>query len=99
MKYEIVYLPLVFEDLIESKLFYNSRRKGLGNEYVSLAKSEFKTIQKNPFLFEIKYNNTRIAFLDKFPIGIHFEIQENINVIVVKSVLHTFRNPDVWKNR
>ena len=99
MKYEIVYLPLVFEDIKESKLFYNSRLKGLGNEYVNLVKSEFKIIEKNPLLFEIKYNNTRVAFLEKFPIGIHFEIQEQTNVIVVKSVLHTARNPELWKNR
>ena len=80
-------------------MFYNSRRKGLGNKYVSIVKSEFKTIAKNPLLFESKYNNTRVAFLEKFPIGIHFEIQENTNIIVVKSVLHTARNPDNWKNR
>jgi hypothetical protein len=98
MKYKIVYLPMVFEDIKESKFFYNSRKKGLGNEYISNVKSELKIIQKNPMFFEIKYNNTRIAFVDKFPVGIHFEIRENTNVIVVKSVLHTSRNPDDWKN-
>ena len=64
MKYVIVYLPLVYEDIKESKLFYNARLKGLGNEYVNLVKSEFKIIEKkNPLLFEIKYNNTRVFIL------------------------------------
>ena len=29
MKYEIVYLPLVYEDIRETNDFYNSRLKGL----------------------------------------------------------------------
>ncbi len=99
MQYEIVYLPLVYEDIKEASVFYNSRIKGLGKEFVAVVKQEFKTILKNPYLFEIKYKNTRIAFIKRFPIGIHFEIQENTNCIVVKGVYHTSRNTDSWKNR
>ncbi len=51
MIYKINYLPYVFEDIKESKLFYESRKKGLGKEYVASVKSEFKKIEKNPLLF------------------------------------------------
>ncbi|WP_269243101.1 type II toxin-antitoxin system RelE/ParE family toxin [Flavobacterium limnophilum] len=99
MKYEIVYLPLVFEDIKETNDFYNSRVKGLGKEFVIAVKKEFKAILKNPLLFEIKYKNTRIAFTKRFPFGIHFEIQENSNRIVVKGVYHTSRNSELWYSR
>lgn len=99
MKYEIVYLPLVYEDIKETNDFYNSRLKGLGNEFVATVKLEFRTILKNPLLFEIKYKNTRIAFMKRFPFGIHFEIQENTNYIVVKGVYHTARNSEIWYER
>ncbi len=99
MLYEINYLPYVYEDIKESKLFYESRKKGLGKDFVASVKSEFKKIEKNPLLFEIKYQNTRIAFIDTFPIGIHFEIKENTNIIVVKGVYHTSRNPKIWYDR
>jgi mRNA-degrading endonuclease RelE of RelBE toxin-antitoxin system len=99
MQYEIVYLPLVYKDIKELNDFYNSRLKGLGKEFVNRLKLEFRTIQKNPLLFEIKYNNTRIAFIDRFPFGIHFEIQENTNYIVVKGVYHTARNSEIWYER
>lgn len=79
--------------------FYNSRLKGLGNEFVATVKLEFRTILKNPLLFEIKYKNTRIAFMKRFPFGIHFEIQENTNYIVVKGVYHTARNSESWYER
>ena len=99
MKYEIIYLPLVYEDIKETNDFYNSRKKGLGKEFVNTVKHEFGVILKNPLLFEIRYNNTRIAFTKRFPFGIHFEIRENTNHIVVKGVYHTARNSEIWYER
>ncbi|MBX9807196.1 MAG: hypothetical protein K2X95_05315 [Flavobacteriaceae bacterium] len=99
MKYEIIYLPLVYEDIKETNDFYNSRVKGLGKEFVASVKHEFKTILQHPLLFEIKYKNTRIAYTKRFPFGIHFEIQENTNRIVVKGVYHTARNSEIWYER
>ncbi|TRX16510.1 hypothetical protein FNW25_15040 [Flavobacterium franklandianum] len=99
MKYEIIYLPLVYEDIKETNDFYNSRVKGLGKEFVASVKHEFKTILQNTLLFEIKYKNTRIAYTKRFPFGIHFEIQENTNRIVVKGVYHTSRNSEIWYER
>jgi hypothetical protein len=99
MKYEIIYLPLVYEDIKETNDFYNSRKRGLGKEFVNTVKLEFKTILKNPLLYEIKYKNTRIAFMKRFPFGIHFEIQENTNHIVVKGIYHTARNSEIWYER
>jgi hypothetical protein len=55
MQYQIIYLPLVYKDIKEVNDFYNSRLKGLGTEFVNSLKLEFKTIQKNPLFFEIKY--------------------------------------------
>ena len=99
MKYEIIYLPFVYEDIKETNDFYNSRKKGLGKEFVAVVKEEFKTILQHPLLFEIKYKNTRIAYTKRFPFGIHFEIQENTNRIVVKGVYHTARNSEIWYER
>jgi hypothetical protein len=96
MKYKIIYLPLVYEDIKETNDFYNSRLKGLGKEFVAVVKEEFKTISKHPLLFEVKYKNTRIAFIKRFPFGIHFEIIEDTNLIVVKGVYHTARNSEIW---
>lgn len=74
-------------------------KKGLGKEFVNAVKQEFRTILQHPLLFEIKYNNTRIAFTKRFPFGIHFEIQQNSNRIVVKGVYHTSRNSEIWYSR
>jgi hypothetical protein len=99
MKYVIVYLPLVYEDIKETYDFYNSRLEGLGKEFVNTVKLEFKTILQYPMLFEIKYLNTRVAFMDRFPFGIHFEIREDIYTIIVKGVYHTARNSETWYER
>lgn len=99
MKYEIIYLPLVYEDIKDTNQFYNSRRKGLGKEFINTVQLEFTRILKNPLLFDIKYNATRIALMNQFPFGIHFEIQENTNLIVVKGIYHTSRNSEIWYER
>lgn len=99
MKYEIIYLPSVYDDIKETNDFYNSRKKGLGKEFVNTLKLEFRAILQHPLLFEIKYKSTRIAFMKRFPFGIHFEIQENTNHIVVKGVYHTARNSEIWYER
>ena len=98
-KYEIIYLPLVYEDMKDTNDFYNSKVKGLGKEFVVAVKLEFKTILENPLVFEIRYKNTRITFIKRFPFGIHFEIQENTKNIVVKGVYHTSRNSEIWYER
>ena len=95
----MIYLPLVYEDIKETNDFYNSRKKGLGKEFVNTVKLEFRTILQNPLLYEIKYKITRIAFMKRFPFRIHFEIQENTNHIVVKGIYHTARNSEIWYKR
>jgi hypothetical protein len=99
MKYLIIYSPFVFEEIKQANFFYNSKKVGLKNEFKQNVKSELKTILSNPYLYEVKYDTTRIAFIEKFPFGIHFQILEDKNVILVKAFFHTSRNPNDWKNR
>ena len=71
----------------------------MGKDFISSVKSEYKKIHKNRLLYQVKYHNTRIAFIDTFSIGVHFEIKENTNIIVVKGIYHTSRNPTIWDDR
>lgn len=61
--------------------------------------SAFETIRKNPFLFQLKYRNTRVCYLKKFPFGIHYQINNAGKTVEILAVLHMSRNPEIWKNR
>ncbi|MBX7108950.1 MAG: hypothetical protein K1X61_09915 [Chitinophagales bacterium] len=54
----------------------------------------FSTIQKGPLGLEIRYDDVRIAFIKRFPFGVHFIIERK-NIMVI-SIYHTSRNPESW---
>jgi toxin ParE1/3/4 len=54
-------------------------------------------IQGDPSLFQKRYKNLRIYFIDRFPYGIHYLIEDD--VIKVFGIFHTSRNPITWKIR
>ncbi len=54
-------------------------------------------IQKNPLKIQIRYEQIRVSFLKKFPYGIHFNVTENIILII--AVFHTAVDPKKWVKR
>lgn len=88
---------IVNQDLKEVALWYNRASEGLGIIFLKEIRKEVNQIVKNPLAYEIRYATIRIAFLSKFPYGIHFEYLEKENQINILAVFHTSRNPEIWK--
>lgn len=65
----------------------------LDNLYV-----ELQFIKTKPTSFQLKHKDTRVRYIKSFPFGIHYRIK-NKNIIEILAVLHTSRNPNIWKNR
>lgn len=79
------------EDLRDAFLWYETQRAGLGERFEELVTQCMETILENPIKFQIRYSETHICFLKKFPYGIHFVINE-LEILVI-SVFHTSRSP------
>ncbi|WP_310558233.1 type II toxin-antitoxin system RelE/ParE family toxin [Flavobacterium sp.] len=47
----------------------------------------------------MKYNEIRCRKIEKFPFLIHYQINENLNIVTVFAVFHTSRNPEIWNKR
>jgi|SRR5690554_1391138 len=90
---------IVNQDLKEAALWYNRASRNLGLLFLKEIKEEVKQIVKNPLSYEVRYADIRIAFLKRFPYAIHFEYLETENQINILAVLHTSRNPEIWKKR
>ncbi len=86
-------------DLLEISDWYNAKNKELIWVFLKDFKEKVKYISENPFACEIRYENFRIAYLKKFPFGIHYYYNEEKNLIEIYSVFHTSRNPEHWKDR
>ena len=76
----------------------NKQQEGLGRRFHKAIKASFNTIQTSPF-FQIRYANVRCLPLKKFPVMIHYTVDEQKNEIVVRAVFHTSQNPRLWEER
>ncbi len=81
-------------EIRETFLWYESQNEGLGNKFEQNLISVLDLIQSNPNLIQIRYKQIRVAFLSKFPFGIHYIVKEN--QILIIAILHTSTNPKKW---
>lgn len=93
MSYKIVILKEAEVDYKESLLFYKNINPKLAVRFNDSFKKSIASITKNPFQFQIKYDNIRIIFFRTFPYAIHYSIYESS--VVIKSIFHTSRNSDL----
>ena len=98
MSYTVELTLRAHQDVMETILWYETQRQGLGAEFYSSIEriKEFLTI--NPEMFEIKYrNNIRWAITERFPYMVVFLIDNN--KVVILAVISTYRNPKIWRRR
>lgn len=94
MTYNVVLLKEAQSDFKEAFEWYYHINPKLSSRFLLSFKNTLKIIQKNPLLFQIKYDDVRVALLKKFPYLVHFSIQSQ--TILVKAVFHTSRDSDNW---
>ena len=99
MKCKKAISELAVQDIKETALWYNSKKKGLGKEFTSEIRKTVNYIVDYPFAFPVKYNEIRLAVVAIFPYTIHYFFDEICNTIFVTAIYNDARNPDNWKNR
>lgn len=93
MVFKITISKLASLEITESIDFYESRKKGLGKQFLNSLKVGLTILKSNPELFSIKRKSIyREMTLNKFPFIVIYEIIGN--EVIVYSVFHTSRNPD-----
>ncbi|MGQ7946725.1 type II toxin-antitoxin system RelE/ParE family toxin [Flavobacterium sp. WC2509] len=97
MNYNLKILEASKQDIKEIALWYKNKQSESGKKFTNAVKKEVSIIHKNPLLYQIRYDDVRIAFTEKFPYSIHFSIYQT--TIVIKAVYHTSRNSKIWINR
>jgi hypothetical protein len=97
MSYNLIILEFAEQDIQGINFNYKSIRKELAIRFNKSLRREIKIIHKNPFLYQIRYDNVRLALIEKFPYKIHFVVYSD--AIVIKAIYHTSRDSKVWFNR
>lgn len=89
--------PEAEQDLREARDWYESKRRGLGEEFRLQLRATIATIQDHPQLYAEVFEEVRRAPLRRFPYGVYYFLQGGL--IEVLAVLHHARDPQVWQAR
>ena len=99
MIYKSVILPIASEDVRDNAKRYNTIQKGLGKRFTQTVRNHIKFICENPYIYSVRHDDIRASLIKKFPFLILYYINEKDKEIVVISVFHTSRNPNIRKSR
>ena len=94
---ELIIAPEALQDVEEAYGWYENRRIGLGEDFLSCVDACIQKIWRVPELFIKAHENYRRALVRRFPYAVFFEYTDE--KITVYSVFHTSQNPEKWKTR
>lgn len=90
MNYKIFIVEEAKIDFRDSLFWYKNVDPKLAKRFHISIKESLLIIKKNPFHFQIRYDDVRIIMLTTFPYLIHYSIHKNS--IVIKAIYHSSRD-------
>jgi plasmid stabilization system protein ParE len=95
MAYKIITSTKVELDIDKAIEYYKDINVQLAKDFLVELKPTSKYIQKHPKKIQVRYATIRVAFLKRFPFGVHFRL--DTKTISILSILHTSGDPDNWE--
>lgn len=95
-------LPVTFHraahaEFIDAAAWYESKRPGLGDEFIAEIERCATLIASQPRLYTEVHNRVRRLTVHRFPYSIYF--RPEIQRIVVLAIFHGSRDPMIWQRR
>ncbi len=97
MAAKVILHPDTGADIEEAYSWYEARRAGLGEEFLSCVDACTESIRRNPQLYAVVHESYRRALVRRFPYAVFYEHAES--TLTIYGVLHTSRNPKAWRRR
>ena len=91
MIYNLVLKEEADNDVFEAYNWYESRLKGLGDQFLDELENYLVFLEKNPKVYQIRKSKRRLCPLKRFPYVIVYEIE--LYNIIVYAVFNTNQNP------
>lgn len=91
MTYTLQFIPEIEEDAINSYLWYESKSRGLGEDFLRMFYACANEITWNPLLYSKVNQNFRRRLLRRFPYAIYFTIEND--QIIIFGLFHCARDP------
>jgi plasmid stabilization system protein ParE len=97
MAARLVIAPEAEFDIADAYVWYEGRRAGLGEEFLSSVDACMESIRRQSTMYPPVHEAYRRALIRRFPYAVFFEYAEA--EVTVYAVFHTSRNPEKWRHR
>ena len=97
MSYRLEVRAEASKEFIESYLWYEGQREGLGEEFHDEVQEYFDTLRQRPTGFPKWRGPFKKLNLKRFPYVIVFRVMKD--AVIIYSVFHSKRNPSRWGER
>jgi plasmid stabilization system protein ParE len=97
MPVEVVIAPEAELDIAEAYIWYEGRRAGLGEEFLSSVDACTESIRRQPGMYPVVHEGYRRSLIRRFPCAVFYEQSEA--AVTIYAVFHTSRDPDKWRQR
>jgi plasmid stabilization system protein ParE len=97
MAAELIVAPEAEQDLAEAYAWYELRRVGLGEEFLTSVDASIHAICRAPEMHELVHENYRRALVRRFPYAVFYEYADGL--VTVYCVFHTARDPGRLRQR
>ncbi|MBV5272740.1 MAG: type II toxin-antitoxin system RelE/ParE family toxin [Lamprocystis purpurea] len=97
MAAELVIAPEVAQDIAEAYGWYEGRRCGLGEEFLSCVDARIQAICRMPEINARVHKEYRRALVRRFPYAVFYEYVAD--TVTVFCIFHTARSPEKWRRR
>src|SRR3990172_934945 len=97
MAAEVILAPEAEQDVAEAYGWYESRRPGLGEEFLSCVESCMEAIGRTPEMHPHIHENYHRGLVRRFPYAVFYEYVPG--TVMVYCVFHTARDPQKWRER
>lgn len=97
MARKLIVAPEAEVDIAEAYGWYETRRTGLGEEFLSSVEASLEGIRRRPEMCSLAHETYRRALTRRFPYAIFYEFTDM--TVTIYSVFHTSRDPEKWRQR
>jgi plasmid stabilization system protein ParE len=88
----VILLPRAIREAADARGWYESRRGGLGDEFVQSVERCIESIRRTPELYAFAHEQYRRALVRRFPYAAFYEYTDE--AIIVYSVFHCSQDPE-----
>lgn len=97
MSRRLIVRPEAESDIAAAAQWYEEQRPGLSLAFRSALDRAFTAVSENPDRYAHIYRDVRRALVRRFPYGV-FYVDQGERIVVI-GVLHTSRDPKLWRSR